>query len=361
MMWRTVVTITMVLAASVMFRGAGIILAITAAILWWIVPLAKAAFGIWDNQGGRPNWVRFALTASASFLAIVSLFTVVPWLGPYRAPAVVEFSRLEIVRAQSSGFVSAVLVMPGQMVRTGAELIRLDNPDLVRQLRELELSIERSDLKSRMLKREGKLAENQAERELIASLQLQHAEKSAEVAALTVRATRDGIVMGRHLAALPGTYLAKGDEILAIGEPDKKELLVSVAQQDVQWFNRRVGLELRIALGASGFLSGTLDRMEPQASTVPPHAALGADCGGPLPVAERRDRDDGQQERIHHELLTPRFVGVVPLAPLAAERHLSGQLGEVSFRAYQESFGEHLLLLAHRWLTAKLELLTRES
>jgi putative peptide zinc metalloprotease protein len=359
--WRGVVSVSLVMAASVMFRGAGIVLAAAAVALWWLAPLAATARAIRAAQGRRANWLRFTMVSTALVAVVLSLFTVVPWFGPNRAPAVVEFAPLEVVRAKSSGFVSQLPVRPGDHVRAGDLLATLENPQLETQLRELELNIERCELKARMLKTEGKLAESQAEREQVAAFELQRAEKAAEVHALTMRASQDGIVMGRRLLMLPGTYLARGDELLAIGREPDKELRISVAQQDVQPFGSRVGSEVDIFLEDGRRFSGRLDRLEPQASTRPPHEALGANHGGPIPVAQRRERGDGTSDQLVHEFVTPRFTGNVPLAPAAASELLAGQLGQVSFRTYHESFGEHLVRLLHRWFQARLESLTRNS
>jgi putative peptide zinc metalloprotease protein len=273
----------------------------------------------------------------------------------------VEFSPLEIVRAGSSGFVAEIRVQPGDSVAKGDVLAILSNPQLTWELRDLELQIERSETRARMLKREDKLAEEQAEEEKIESLELQYAEKAVEVDALVVRAGQDGVVMGRGLAALVGTYLAKGDEILAIGLEQHKELRLSIAQRDVERFGHRLGDIVKIELGGGQSLVGTLVKLEPQASTIPPHAALGANCGGPLPVAERRQKDESRKQHISHEFLAPRFTGIVPLQPGAARKLYSGQVGEVSFRTYEESFGEHLVVLGQLWLKSKLDLLTGKS
>jgi multidrug efflux pump subunit AcrA (membrane-fusion protein) len=251
------------------------------------------------------------------------------------------------------------MVEPGDRVAAGDILAVLDNPEQFLELNKLKLNIQRGELRSRILKRDDKLAEYQAERERVAALELQLREKTNEVDSLIVRAPSDGVVIGRRLAMLVGTYLAKGDEILAIGEEHGKELRVSVAQHDVQWFSAHVGQPLRIWLGDGRRLSATLAKLEPQASAIPPHDALGANCGGPLPVLERR-AGEGKKESVHHEFLTPRFTGIVPLDSGAAGEVFSGQLGEVSFRAATESFGGHLLMLSGRWLQAKLDHLTRK-
>jgi putative peptide zinc metalloprotease protein len=358
LLWRTVVTFTLLLAASVMFHGAGIVLAATGAFLWWLVPVAKAVRS--GLSSTRPVWLRLLLTTSTIGSGASSLFTVVPWFGPYRAPAVVEYSPLVVVRADSAGFVSQLLVQAGDRVESGQTLAMLDNPEQSLKLRELELNIERAELKSRKLKREGKLAEYQAEQDQVEALELKLREKKEEVEALTVRAPRSGIVMGRQLATLRGMYLAKGDEILSIGEEQRKELQVSLAQHDVQFFSAQVGRPLRISLGDGQMFSGKLDNLEPQASVDPPHAAFGANCGGPIPVVERR-AGEGADEHISHEFLAPRFTGTVPLDASAASQVFSGQLGEVSFRTGEESFGGHFVTLGHRWLKSQLELLTKKS
>jgi putative peptide zinc metalloprotease protein len=358
--WRTVVSVSLVLAASVMFYGAGIVLAAGGVICWWLVPCAKAIRGLWPLRHSPVTRSRFVLMTTATGATLLSLFTIVPWVLPYRAPAVVEYAPLAVVRADSSGFVVKLLVRPGDHVAEGQTLAVLENPEQSLQRQELELSIERSELRARMLKREGKLAEYQAEHDRVASLELKLAEKAHEVEALVVRAPQPGVVIGRGLPLLLGTYVAKGDELLAIAQESGKELRISVAQHDVQLFSRQVGATLRVLLGDGQILFGTLTRLEPHASPVPPHQALGANCGGPLPVVERRN-GERNKESVSHEFLTPRISGTISLASNDARHVFSGQVGEASFHASDESFGQHVVAVGRRWLKTKLDPLTASA
>ena len=51
-----------------------------------------------------------------------------------------------------------------------------------------------------------------------------------QVDGLTLRAGRDGRVVGRELARLPGTYSKAGAELLTIGLENEKELQLSIGQ-----------------------------------------------------------------------------------------------------------------------------------
>ncbi|MGE3778846.1 MAG: site-2 protease family protein, partial [Pirellulaceae bacterium] len=150
LVWRTLVTLSLVLAASVLFAGAGIVLAVIGAAIWWLIPLVQALRSIWAQRFGRVSWVRCGIASTLLGGGLVSLFTVIPWTGPHRAPAVVEFAPLEVVRANSSGFVAHLHVRTGDTVRRGDHLVTLHNPDLVRELEELDVQIRQAQLKSHM-------------------------------------------------------------------------------------------------------------------------------------------------------------------------------------------------------------------
>ena len=99
--WSGVATIGLLVSASQMFAGAGIVLALMGIILWWVIPVARAAVEVWrqgllfdrrrQRQALRPATISLAT-------ALLMLLLPAPWFQ--RTPAVVDYAPQIILRAQ---------------------------------------------------------------------------------------------------------------------------------------------------------------------------------------------------------------------------------------------------------------------
>ena len=353
--WRVLICISLIIPAAKMFYGAGVVLAAGAVVLWAIAPLVRFAnFLIRDDTIGTAARRRFLIrTFTATSLAGV-LFVAVPWPWSPRAPGVVEFAPLHVVRAESGGFVSRIHVHSGQKVERGQLLVELHDKSLDVELAEFDLALDRSRLESRGYRTRHEMAKYQAELKKAESLEKQRREKELQLHSLQVLAPADGRVMRRNLESLQGQYLAAGDEILAIGNEVAKEIQVAVSESDVDWFHSALGQTVRVVLSNGDRLEGPLTKVTPRGSVSPLHPSLCAVHGGPL-VVRKRSAAAGEKvtedERL--ELIEPHFTATVAVAPVASEALWSGQRASVRLAERPESIGDHLWRIARRWLRDK--------
>ena len=126
--------------------------------------------------------------------------------------------------------------MPGQPIAV------LRNDELKAELADLELACNESLVKNRMLIQTQELAKLQVEAADRTAIEKKIAELKRRVALLTVRAAVAGRVYARNLDALRGRYLQAGDEIAVLGNDEAKELLVAVPQDDVELFEKHLGV-----------------------------------------------------------------------------------------------------------------------
>lgn len=355
MAWRLVVSVSLMIAATAMWAGAGIVLTILAIGLWLGTPLLRfVTFFVTDPSLNRGNRLRFLTTAAASIGLGYLFFAVVPWPGVVSAPAIVEYSPIAVVRAGSPGFVRKLIVRNGQFVEKGDALVILDNDQLRTELADLELEIEDSRLLCRMHTQNDRLAAYQAELERRESLTKQYRQKQEQVDQLTVSAPISGQVLGRNLEALLNTYVTEGAQIFSLGNQQAKEIRVSVAQEDLETFSCRLKSPIKVRVQGGLRFSSSLDMVSPRASMEPLHAALCAPHGGPL-VVRRRDESsqDTPQGDPTYELIAPRFLAVVGLNPRQSSPLRAGQRGVASFRDESDTFGKHLYQSVRRWLGRK--------
>jgi multidrug efflux pump subunit AcrA (membrane-fusion protein) len=269
---------------------------------------------------------------------------------------VVDYDPLVTVRAESPGFVRTLHVAAGQLVAAGTCLATIDNPTSVHDLLDVDLAIQQSALRARIMQGESDYTSLQVERTHRESLESQRSELAARVATLRPTAAIAGRIIGRDLQGLVGRYLHTGDELLAIGADEHKSIVVAVPQHEVEFFLRQVGTEARVRILGQGerIRGARLAKVDPRASDQIPHAALAAGNGGPLPVAQIADGiQDGQSGPLTR-LVEPHFRATIELPAEQARRLRAGQVAQVRLGSAGHSIGAHIRRWIEEWMRAKL-------
>ena len=361
MVWRIAVCAGLVVAASTLFRGAGIVIAVIGAGLWLAAPVLHIVqrYVSKDNQRLRLQWSGSHLTFALGTSVVVVVLMVVPWpFGP-DAPAVVDYKPLTVVRAGSAGFVKDLQISNGQWVDAGQVLAVLENEDLKWELADFELAARQSDIKCRVHEHQRNMAACQAETEYRNSIEKKLKEKREQVEELTIRASISGRVLARGLDALREAYLETGTEILVIGNEQKKELRISIPQEEIGAFRDGVGQPVEIRLAGRAPIRCRLSRIVPRASLECTHPCLYAANGGPLPVKPKSAFEANAQTRdAEYELLTPCFMGLIDLTAEQSLQLNAGRVADVVLTGQREPIGKHLYHLIRRWVTRKIRFQT---
>ncbi|MCA9217043.1 MAG: efflux RND transporter periplasmic adaptor subunit [Planctomycetales bacterium] len=355
--WRLAFYVGIVAVAATLFHGAGVVLAVVTGTLWFLFPTIGLVKYLISGAGTeQPNRFRFATIMIGFVMLLVAVWNT-PWPVGVNAPGVVQYAPLAMVRVDSEGFVKSIHVVPGQEVTKGDVLVTLDNPTLVQEFQDIELQMQQSETRCRMLQGED-LPAYQVERRNGESLAEQRDELAHKVESLTIRANEHGKIIGRELDSLVGQFVESGETLFAIGNEDVKEVAVSVAQGDFTQFAIQRGTNpfVRIRGQWNPIETGVLAKVDPKASTHLPNPALGAPFGGPLTVTAASPNDaegSAGNERFH--LLSPRFVAKVQLPQSEAKQLKAGQIANVRVGAIGESVGQHFYTKASRWLRRKME------
>jgi putative peptide zinc metalloprotease protein len=356
LVWRVVVYAGLLIGATALFHGAGVVLALAVGVLWIGLPAIHGVKYLLVGKGAeRPNRLRFALLVGMIFGA-VALVLALPWPGAYTAPALVEFSPPVVVRTKSPGFVKEIRVREGQVVEPGQVIVVLANEQLNQELTDVELAIEQSRLRARIAHQRDEMASYQAEQKKVEGLDKQRREKLAEVEQLTIRAPSGGQVVARNLSSLQGTHLKVGTEVVSIGNEIEKEFRVSIRQDDVARVLKHLQGEVHVRVPGGGQMRCKLTKVTPRASREPLHLALCAPFGGSLTVRKRTDEErTGQEASEDYELLTPHFTATLSLSADQGRQLRAGQRGTVAFDARGEAVGSHLLEMLTRYLRNALK------
>jgi hypothetical protein len=169
----------------------------------------------------------------------------------------------------------------------------------------------------------------QQEQALITKLK----QEQEKFSALTVTAPGSGTVIANHFDQLLGTYLKKGREILWIVNPEQKQMVASIAQDDIDEMRSMVGKNVTIDMRDKGLglFTGRVKRITPTASTQLTHPGLAAKYGGSIDVLQKTvgGRDNSGREHIEFEFFEPRFSMEITLPEQLVRRLWSGQLAYV--------------------------------
>jgi putative peptide zinc metalloprotease protein len=356
--WRMLICVGLLISASVMFHGAGIVLAAAGVVLWFGRPILQLLRKLWLLTRLDPRQsLRATVLGVASATALGAFLFLTPWPAGATAPGILDHQDLAVVRAETPGFVRRIHVVDGEQVKEGSLLIELENEELTNEVADIRVAIEQSDIRRQQFITNREAAAVQVEAENHAALQKRLTEKLQQADALIVRAPVAGRVMSRSLVWAEGTYAQPGTELVAIGDDSRKELRVSISQDDARWLQaatQRSGktTTVDVRLRSVGLASGTVRRILPGATRTPLHESLTAPAGGPLTVKANSD-SDGQSEFV---LTEPRVTAIVDVPADVAATIPAGAFGHVWLKTEKPpTIAEAATRIATRWIEARLE------
>ncbi len=353
LVWRVVFCVGILIVAAQLFHGAGIVLAVFSAVIWFAIPLLQFISQLLPSDAAeQPNCQRVGMVAGA-FAVITLLGLYAPWPGTTSAAGFVEFSPLKTIRVQTPGFVEEVVVSPGDLVRQGDVLLKLRNHDVERELSDLELQIRIQEISLRIHHRDNDMSTYGAVAQKLASLREQHAHLSTRVGLLELRAPIDGTVIAKHLTPLKGKYVKSGDELLSVGSRGEKEVRFSIPQHNIRVFRESENDDVSISIRGRSLqrATATLVRVHPRATQNILHHGLASTNGGPLAVQQSSD----DQQRVATHLVEPHFEGLVRLPHSLSDEVHAGELCFVSIGRGRIRVYEKLWYFAQRFFEGKTQ------
>jgi putative peptide zinc metalloprotease protein len=290
----------------------------------------------------------------------MAAYQFVPWNARIKAPAIVDFATNTEIRMPVGGFLREIFVANDQSVVSGQLLARLENRDLVADVRKMKIELQESQLRIRQLRQNEELAAYEVELKNLEALQKRLNERSEQLKGLEVRATIDGIIVADDLSVTMGTYLSAGHKFCSIGSASRMEVHALVSQRDFEQFQNRSGGPVDVLVWGQGrsYFPAVLSQVNPRARVELPHPAFSSVVGGPLPVKYRsltseesqKQADEFRSERSQFELIRPHFLARVVLSETDSRRLHAGQPAMVSFRSTRGSIGDVISELITSWL-----------
>lgn len=349
-LWRLGVCATMVIAASVLFRGAGVALAIAGCVAWFGMPvwhLLQTVVRISRTAPLRLVRGGIVLTVCVTVLASFLFQMPVPFLKA--APGIVSLPEGCRVRCAVDGFIEKIHVQDGQQVVAGTLLMTLRNAEITNRHSDLQLQIEQETIRQQIAMKEYDAGAASVAASNLQSLRDRLRETLSQKSGLSVFAPADGCVVAEHLDWKAGMYVKEGTDLLTIDDQRSRELRVSVAQPDFSLAESRLMQPVSIRIGTRPAFEGTLMRVIPRASRRLFASSLAATEGGDLPVMASEDDESTLQ------LTDRRFEAIVALDSASASV-LIGERGRVTLGSLDDSLAGYAYDQVEGWLRRRIQM-----
>ncbi|MEQ1840570.1 MAG: biotin/lipoyl-binding protein, partial [Verrucomicrobiales bacterium] len=168
--WKILIWIGITILISLLFKGAGLAIAIASFLFASIASCVKF-FRFLFQRGSGLNLTR-ALTRLGVIVSLVTAALLLVRINPTgKALAVVEYANRESVRAGVRGIVVGVRVKEGDHVEKGDLLAELSNPDEKVERDQLALELAAARIRARSFYQDEELSAYQAELEAIVGLE----------------------------------------------------------------------------------------------------------------------------------------------------------------------------------------------
>ena len=307
MLWKVVICVTLGVTASTMFSGAGIVLTALGICLWLGKPLTMFLRYVSTlMQFERPRAFRGLLVATVLLVVSTSLAVLAPIPTSVVAPAVVQFKPETFLRSGVDGFVREIHVKDSQRVKAGDLILELENRELDMRRKRLEIALAKNELQYREAIKQADASGQLVFRQHRESLEQQLGQVTNQSTQLQLRAPRDGRVVARELPLRLGTYVREGEHLVTVANPQDKEIVAVVHQENIRTARRQLNDTVQIRTAGFRSIRGRLDRVDPRATSQLSLPSLASTEDGPLAVQMTDQEDEDGQSR-EARLLDPHF------------------------------------------------------
>lgn len=323
----------------------GLLMATWSVFSMLVQPLARSlSYVLTDSRLARQRARALGLSLGFCLLLLAGLFWI-PAPSYTRSEGVVWAPEESQVRATVDGFVTEVVVQPGQTVRKGDLLIRSADPELVARLAVLQ-----AELAGLQAKYVSAQASNRVQADILQN-QIQHARVTLElarahIAELDVRSPAAGVFEMADAQNVPGSFVQRGELLAYVTNVDATLVRVVVPQSAADQVRKgSLQVQARTVEAPQRVLPAHLMRAVPAATNQLPSMTLSLEGGGRIGLDPGKPGDLRSVEKL--------FVLDVQLRnPLSVAR--LGSRVYVRFEHAPEPLGYQWLRMVKRIFMKKL-------
>ena len=351
LIWRLLVCVGLFMAASVLFHGLGVFLALLGIAIWFAKPVCDGIQILNQTRKTRPHGFFRAVTVGLILLTVGLGCCLMPNPFATRAACLVDFEDGAKIRVACEGTVEEVFVAEGEWVEKGQPILRMENRELIAAKNSLQSEAEAYlTQESIALDAADPGSAHDAKRNYQATLESLQ-EKTRECQQLMVRAPKSGYVIAPCIEQFVGKFVEKGEHLLSVSNLDTKQIVVAVSPSDVDAKGLRIGEELEIEIGIRRRFKANIRKITPRAKKEVTQPKLIATNGGELVV--QRTQDDSQEKV---QLLDPHFEVVASIEPAIARQLFVGERGQSVLRSSSSSLGGYAFQKLQAWLETQYQI-----
>lgn len=309
--YRLTVMVSIALFVATQYFAVGIALAVLAVAQGLLWPVVKGVRHVLAGDSLLARRVPAVATAAALLLAVGGLLFVLP--APHRSMAhgVVWLPDDAHVRAQTHGFVRAVLRQPGATLRAADVVLETHDRALEAQIAVQQARVDELDARlasERFSERVRAAVTQQAlEAEQAALERLQD-----EAARHRLVARTGGRLILQRAGDLQGRFLRNGDIVGHVDPGGQRVLRVVVPQEEIDAVRLQVrAVQVRVASSPEEAMAARVVREVPAGKDQLPSRALALDAGGPFALDPRDPEGKRTLNRVFQ-------FDVEPAAPVEA-------------------------------------------
>ncbi|WP_066017702.1 site-2 protease family protein [Endozoicomonas atrinae] len=291
-LYRFAVMVAIVLYIADKYLILGLIMAALSIFLWVVPPPIKLVKYLKNN----PRIARRrsqAIRRSLGFITVLMLaISFIPVPNNIRVPGIVEATEYTHLNTQTEGFLSEVLAQEGAFIEQGTPLIRLENRDLLRQIKTISLQIQENQLQLEKARAQESsdlaplLKKQQSLKKHVETLSVQQEE-------LIITAPISGVWEAPDIHSLKGSWIERGKTIGTLYSLEGYRFSAVVLQNDNGRLFQEDIQRSEVRLKGQEYSNISLQSLDifPFHSEQLPSAALGWQGGGKL--ATRMDDQSG--------------------------------------------------------------------
>ena len=310
-LYRVFITLVIALYLAGKFLFAGVLLASFALFQMFVKPIFSLVRYIQTSEDFYERRVPVGLAALCVALVVFGLLSALPLPSSTRTEGVVWVPEQAQVFAQESGFVSELLVEPGQTVEKGSPLLQLHEFNIEADIDILSSRIAASKIEYRRTQ-SSDITKSQQIASDVEQLQRELQELRAQQKGLTVYAKSAGQFTLLNEKTLSGRYVEQG-ELLAYVVNREKLLVRAIVPQNLLGRVQQgvIQANVRLADRFSQVIPAELTQLTPSASNDLPSLSLAFDGFDGIAVASQADNQWKTLDRVFHmELALPDFSTV---------------------------------------------------
>lgn len=354
--WLTFYGITSLIYRTIVFAGIiwfladkwlllGLIMAAVCLFTWLVVPLYKFIKYLASSPKLERTRPQAAGAVAITAVVLFVVLCVIPFPHYFRASGVVQAGEWSQIISEAPGEIAEVIAKPGQPIKKGEPLVRMENPELVIQLTQAKATKEQIEARIRAsMQRDIAGVEPLKNRLESANKLIERIEK--EQRNLIVRARHDGVWVAPGVEDLHQRMVKRGAPLGLLVNPDSFEFSVTVMQEDVDRIFRPEFPQAEVRLPGIAEVRLGVEKLRavPGEQVNLPTPALGWEGGGDVAI--------NMKERSGRVAAEPFFAVIGEFQHGGDVALLHGQTGKIRFKLENEP-------LVPRWIRRLGQLLQK--